>query len=192
MTSVSWLTRHNERYKAERRFRHLQLVSAGLYSLGHGTNDAQKTMGIIVALLAAAGHEQWGKAGSGFQGLIGKHEIAWWIILSCHAAMALGTIARGLAHRQDHRLAHHPAFTPSGRLFCRDGSSSHDRPRYDRQGPHLDHPRNRRSSIRRWCNPWMARCPLDLGRKDRGRVDRYLPRRSPNRRCRICLRPLSD
>jgi PiT family inorganic phosphate transporter len=55
MTAVSWLTQHTERYKAERRFRHLQLVSAGLYSLGHGTNDAQKSMGIIVALLAAAG-----------------------------------------------------------------------------------------------------------------------------------------
>jgi PiT family inorganic phosphate transporter len=95
MTVVSWLTRHTERYKAERRFRHLQLVSAGLYSLGHGTNDAQKTMGIIVALLAAAGHEQWGKAGPGFQGLVGKHEIAWWIILSCHVAMALGTMAGG-------------------------------------------------------------------------------------------------
>ena len=93
---VGWLTATAERYKAERRFRHLQLVSAGLYSLGHGTNDAQKTMGIIVALLAAAGHEQWGNAShAGFQGLAGKHEIAWWIILSCHAAMALGTISGG-------------------------------------------------------------------------------------------------
>jgi PiT family inorganic phosphate transporter len=96
MTAIGWLTRHSERYKAESRFRHLQLVSAGLYSLGHGTNDAQKTMGIIVALLAAAGHEQWGKASHhGFQGLFGKHEIAWWIILSCHAAMAIGTMAGG-------------------------------------------------------------------------------------------------
>jgi PiT family inorganic phosphate transporter len=96
MTSVAWLTRHSERYKTEKRFRHLQLLSAGLYSLGHGTNDAQKTMGIIVALLATAGHEQWGKASkSGFQGLAGKHEIAWWIILSCHAAMALGTMCGG-------------------------------------------------------------------------------------------------
>jgi len=96
MTTVAWLTRHSERYKTEKRFRHLQLLSAGLYSLGHGTNDAQKTMGIIVALLATAGHEQWGKAShSGFQGLAGKHEIAWWIILSCHAAMALGTMAGG-------------------------------------------------------------------------------------------------
>ena len=96
MTAVSWATSHSERYKTEKRFRHFQMISAGLYSLGHGTNDAQKTMGIIVALLAAAGHEQWGKAGhSGFQGLVGKHEIAWWIILSCHAAMALGTMAGG-------------------------------------------------------------------------------------------------
>ena len=96
MTGVSWLTRNTERYKAEKRFHRLQLLSAGLYSLGHGTNDAQKTMGIIVALLAAAGHEQWGKASqSGFQGIAGKHEIAWWIILSCHAAMALGTMSGG-------------------------------------------------------------------------------------------------
>jgi len=96
MTGVSWLTRRAERHKAERSFRHLQLVSAGLYSLGHGTNDAQKTMGIIVALLAAAGHSEWTKgSSSGFQGLTGKHEIAWWVILSCHAAMALGTMAGG-------------------------------------------------------------------------------------------------
>lgn len=95
MTAVGWMTRHMERYKAERRFRHLQMVSAGLYSLGHGTNDAQKTMGIIAALLASAGHQQWAAAShTGFQGF-GKHQIAWWIILGCHAAMALGTMAGG-------------------------------------------------------------------------------------------------
>ncbi|HEY9125906.1 MAG TPA: inorganic phosphate transporter [Acidobacteriaceae bacterium] len=94
MTAVNWLARKTERYKAESRFRHLQLLSAACYSLGHGTNDAQKTMGIIVALLASAGHAQWGKAGNEFHAL-GKHEIAWWIILSCHAAMALGTMAGG-------------------------------------------------------------------------------------------------
>jgi PiT family inorganic phosphate transporter len=96
MTGVSWLTRHSNRYKAQGRFRHLQLVSAGLYSLGHGTNDAQKTMGIIVVLLAAAGHQEWAKAShAGLQSLIGKREIAWWVILSCHAAMAVGTMAGG-------------------------------------------------------------------------------------------------
>ena len=95
MTTVSWMAHKMDRYKAEKRFRHLQLLSAACYSLGHGTNDAQKTMGIIAALLATAGHQQWAKASSGgFQGF-GKHEIAWWIILSCHAAMALGTMAGG-------------------------------------------------------------------------------------------------
>jgi PiT family inorganic phosphate transporter len=95
MTGVTWLTRHSNREKAQRRFRHLQLVSAALYSLGHGTNDAQKTMGIIVALLVAAGHAEWGKPGhSGFQGF-GQHQIAWWVILSCHAAMAVGTMSGG-------------------------------------------------------------------------------------------------
>jgi inorganic phosphate transporter, PiT family len=96
MTAIAWMTRFTDRHKAERRFRHLQLLSAGLYSLGHGTNDAQKTMGIIVAVLAASGHAAWGKANpEGFHGLGGKHEVAWWIILSCHAAMALGTMAGG-------------------------------------------------------------------------------------------------
>jgi inorganic phosphate transporter, PiT family len=95
MTAITWLTRHSNREKAQRRFRHLQLISAGLYSLGHGTNDAQKTMGIIVALLAAAGQAHWATPDpSGFHGF-GKHEIAWWVILSCHAAMALGTMAGG-------------------------------------------------------------------------------------------------
>jgi PiT family inorganic phosphate transporter len=96
MTLVSWWSHNTERHRAESRFRHLQLVSAAFYSLGHGTNDAQKTMGIIVALLAAAGREHWAKASpDGFHGFGGKHEIAWWIILSCHAAMGVGTMAGG-------------------------------------------------------------------------------------------------
>jgi inorganic phosphate transporter, PiT family len=93
MTSVSWLTYRAERHRAEAWFRHLQLVSAGAYSLGHGTNDAQKTMGIIVALLAAGGKPEWSKGGGNLFGH--KHEIALWIILSCHAAMALGTFFGG-------------------------------------------------------------------------------------------------
>jgi PiT family inorganic phosphate transporter len=74
-------------------FRKLQLVSAGFYSLGHGTNDAQKTMGIIVALLVTAGKEHWTTGGMVLFGR--EHSIAWWIILSCHAAIALGTFLGG-------------------------------------------------------------------------------------------------
>ena len=94
MTAVSWLSFRTERHQAERRFRHLQLFSAGAYSLGHGTNDAQKTMGIIAALLAAAGHKDW-TAGHGTTVFGEKHELAWWVILSCHAAIALGTVFGG-------------------------------------------------------------------------------------------------
>jgi PiT family inorganic phosphate transporter len=69
-------------------FRRGQLLSAALYSLGHGANDAQKTMGIIVALLIASNYSQLAYRSSG-------KEIAWWIILSCNAAIALGTLSGG-------------------------------------------------------------------------------------------------
>jgi len=64
-------------------FRRLQLVSAALYSLGHGTNDAQKTMGIIAILLFSNGY-----LGSTFH-------IPFWIVLSCHFAIAMGTLLGG-------------------------------------------------------------------------------------------------
>jgi PiT family inorganic phosphate transporter len=64
-------------------FRHIQFVSASAYSLGHGGNDAQKTMGIIAALLFA----------HGFEG--GDFHVPLWVVLACQAAMALGTMAGG-------------------------------------------------------------------------------------------------
>lgn len=93
MVMVSWASFRTPRHKAEGIFAKLQLLSAGAYSLGHGTNDAQKTMGIIVALLVAGGKKDW--ATGGVQLLGHKHEIAIWIILSCHAAIALGTMCGG-------------------------------------------------------------------------------------------------
>jgi len=70
----------------DRTFRRGQLISAALYSLGHGGNDAQKTMGIITAALIATGH-------------LSRHAhdraIPLWVVLSCHAAMALGTMTGG-------------------------------------------------------------------------------------------------
>ena len=56
MIVVTWLFRRWNPYRLDELFRRLQLVSAGLYSLGHGGNDAQKTMGIITGLLVASGH----------------------------------------------------------------------------------------------------------------------------------------
>lgn len=70
-------------------FRRLQLLSAALYSLGHGGNDAQKTMGIIVALLVASGHMSPTTQLSLLNWQTG------WIILACHAAMGVGTAFGG-------------------------------------------------------------------------------------------------
>jgi PiT family inorganic phosphate transporter len=69
----------------DRTFRRGQLVSAALYSLGHGGNDAQKTMGIITAALIATGYVSSG----------GEFKVPLWVVLSCHAAMALGTMTGG-------------------------------------------------------------------------------------------------
>jgi PiT family inorganic phosphate transporter len=89
MLAVYWLFRRWRPSEVDRVFRRGQLVSAALYSLGHGGNDAQKTMGLIVALLVA----------SGVFNLDTKLSImepkTLWIILSCHAAMAVGTALGG-------------------------------------------------------------------------------------------------
>lgn len=76
--------------RVERLFRVLQLGSAAAYSLGHGTNDAQKTMGIIAALLYAT---IWKSQQGAFES--GGVEFPFWIVLICHAAIALGTMAGG-------------------------------------------------------------------------------------------------
>jgi PiT family inorganic phosphate transporter len=70
-------------FKADKIFRHVQFFSASAYSLGHGGNDAQKTMGIIAALLFA----------HGLSG--GSFHVPLWVVLACQAAMALGTLLGG-------------------------------------------------------------------------------------------------
>lgn len=93
MIAVSWIFRRVRPSKVDGYFRWLQLVSAGLYSLGHGTNDAQKTMGIIAALLIAAGKPEWTEGGYNMFGR--EHHLAMWIVFSCYTAIALGTMAGG-------------------------------------------------------------------------------------------------
>ena len=80
---TSWAFRRFTPAGADRTFRKLQLVSAGLYSLGHGGNDAQKTMGIITVLLFSQGIYR------------GEFHIPTWVVISCQAAMALGTLFGG-------------------------------------------------------------------------------------------------
>ena len=80
---VAWLFSRSTPLAVDRKFRVLQLGSAALYSIGHGGNDAQKTMGIIAGLLYAEGF-----LGTDFY-------VPFWIVLSCHGAMALGTLIGG-------------------------------------------------------------------------------------------------
>lgn len=89
MLAVYWIFRTWRPSAVDRFFRKGQLFSAALYSLGHGGNDAQKTMGIIVALLVAAGFFDKNVQLS----LTDPKTL--WIILSCHAAMGLGTAMGG-------------------------------------------------------------------------------------------------
>ena len=83
MLTTIWIFHRETPGRIDRIFRRGQLVSAAAYSLGHGTNDAQKTMGIIAVLLFTTGH-------------LGKEFfVPTWVVLSAHAAIALGTMAGG-------------------------------------------------------------------------------------------------
>ena len=84
MVAVAWLCRRTSPLRVDNHFRRLQLVSAGLYSLGHGGNDAQKTIGIIWMLLIAAG----------YSGAADKLPPLW-VIWSCYIAIGLGTLFGG-------------------------------------------------------------------------------------------------
>ena len=88
MVGTAWICRHQKPRAVDGLFRWLQLASAAVYSLSHGLNDAQKTMGIIFALLMSVPSLQgWATR----DGRAESDEIAWWIILSCQGAIALGT-----------------------------------------------------------------------------------------------------
>ena len=82
MTSIFWVFRWMPPSRVDRWFRKLQLVSAAAFSLNHGANDAQKTMGIIAGVLYAAKY-------------IDTFYIPFWVVLSAHAAIGLGTLAGG-------------------------------------------------------------------------------------------------
>jgi PiT family inorganic phosphate transporter len=93
---LSWLLRGAPPGPLDRIFRRLQLLSAGLYSLSHGANDAQKTMGIIVSLLVASQADFAHQPGwLRHLYLPSADHIPLWIILAAHAAIALGTAAGG-------------------------------------------------------------------------------------------------
>ncbi len=79
---TSWVVRREPPRRVDRWFRRLQLLSAGAFSFGHGTNDAQKSMGIITAALVASG-------------ALGSYSVPTWVIICCALAMAAGTMTGG-------------------------------------------------------------------------------------------------
>jgi inorganic phosphate transporter, PiT family len=91
---VSWLFVRYTPFVVDETFRSLQFVSASLYSLGHGGNDAQKTMGIIAVLLYSQGH------------LGGEFHVPFWVMFSCYACMGLGTLVGGwrIVHTMGSRI----------------------------------------------------------------------------------------
>jgi PiT family inorganic phosphate transporter len=82
MTSIFWIFRWTPPSRVDRWFRRLQLLSAAFFSLNHGANDAQKTMGIVAGILFTAGY-------------IPAFYIPFWVILAAHTAISLGTLAGG-------------------------------------------------------------------------------------------------
>jgi PiT family inorganic phosphate transporter len=84
MVLVAWICRNTSPLRVDRWFRRLQLVSAGLYSLGHGGNDAQKTIGLIWMLLIAAGMVS-----------VGDKAPPTWVIVACYIAIGMGTMFGG-------------------------------------------------------------------------------------------------
>lgn len=82
MTAIYWLFRDTTPTRVDRWFRRMQLVSAAGFSMMHGANDAQKTMGIITGALVTGGY-------------LSTFEVHWWVILAAHGAIGLGTLSGG-------------------------------------------------------------------------------------------------
>jgi inorganic phosphate transporter, PiT family len=101
---TSWIARRQTPASSDKKFRRLQLVSAAAYSLGHGGNDAQKTMGIITVLLFSQGIYH------------GAFHIPLWVVIACQAAMGLGTLFGGwkIVHTMGSKITR---LTPS-QGFC--------------------------------------------------------------------------
>ena len=88
MITITWIVRRAKPARLTRVFRKLQMLSAGFMALSHGSNDAQKTMGIITMSLVAYGAVKGSASG--------KFDVPLWVVLSCAAAMAGGTAAGGI------------------------------------------------------------------------------------------------
>ena len=172
MVAILWIFRGASPGRVDHWFRRLQLVSAAAYSLGHGGNDAQKTMGIIAGALVAGG----------YLGLEDGHlPIPFWVVLAAHAAIALGTLSGGwrIIHTMGSKIT---KLTAGRRLRRRDRRRDlalhRDAPR--RPGQHDAH--DHRRDHRRRLDPAAVGRPLGRRRPDRLGLDPDDSRLSVHRR----------
>ena len=169
---TSWLFVRYTPYAVDRLFRSLQFVSASLYSLGHGGNDAQKTMGIITVLLYSQGY------------LGGEFHVPFWVMISCYAAMGLGTLVGGwrIVHTMGSRITR---LTPVPGLLRGDRRRHHavrgDRARHSG----LDHPHHHRLHHRRRRRAQGIGGALERGEQHRRRLDHHDPGVGVHRRARL-------
>ncbi len=172
---VSWACVRQTPSRVDGIFRKVQFVSASLYSLGHGGNDAQKTMGIIAALLAAHGQ------------LSGAFHVPFWVVIACNGAMALGTLlGPDAAHCAYYGPANHPADTASGRVRG-DGRIDHLVLGNLARHSGFDHPHDHGRRRRRGCGQAGFGRALERGARDCYRLGDYNAGGSPDGRC--VLRP---
>ena len=141
MVAILWIFRGASPGRVDHWFRRLQLVSAAAYSLGHGGNDAQKTMGIIAGALVAGG----------YLGLDNGHlPIPLWVVLAAHAAIALGTLSGGwrIIHTMGSKITKlQPVGGFAAETAGRDLALHRDAPRRAGQHDAHDHRRDHRRRI---------------------------------------------
>ena len=160
VAAVSWIFIRSTPFAVGKLFRTLQFGSAALYSLGHGGNDAQKTMGIIAVLLYSQGYMPTG------------FHVPLWVVLSCQAAMALGTLLGGwrIVHTMGSKITR---LSPM-RGFCAETGGALTLFLATWLGvPGLYDAHDHRGDCRRWRSAWDVSGALEYCPKHCGRVDAH-------------------
>jgi Phosphate transporter family len=155
--AVTWLAAPHRPFAVDRNFRQLQLLSAALYSLRHGGNDAQKTMGVIAILPYSGGY------------LTGGFHAPLWVVLSCQTAMALGTLSGGwrIVRTMESRITH---LTPMQGWWRKRAARRHCLPPLARCSG-VDDAHDYRRHYRGWFGAPPFCGTLGCGRRYRHRLD---------------------
>ena len=166
--AATWAFRRWRPDRIDRVFRKVQLLSAAAFSFGHGMNDAQKTMGIIFALLLSTGH-------------LGGSHVPFWIVLMCHAAIGLGTLSGGWRIVRTMSMRITPLKPVGG--SCAEFAGSRDaRRRLPRRNPRVDDPHDHGSHHGRRRDPRALGGEVGGGPVDRRGLGPDDPRLRPRLR----------